>query len=182
MGSSDTTGQPSPKVRPKQRPSGTAPPPSSSCSSPIAEDLVGGPVGVKSTRPHRCFPWLPKFVRRLPPCRISASQVADKCHYQQFIPSRFLEVLHPGNPARVWRLLLHFAPPVPGVSESAGPTGGCGAQRRGQCRPRPRMGLRQELQGRQQPVVPTATTQRRDTGHNNNRNPGQNSTRGREIC
>ena len=94
--------------------------------------------------------------------------------------SRFLEVFQPESPVGEWCLVLHFAHPSPEVGE-------CGICRwlwrsapGRQCGPPPPHGVRQELQGRQRPVVPTATTQMPNTGHNDYQEPRTKlQTRGR---
>ena len=106
--------------------------------------------------------------------------IADNFPYQQFNLSRFLEVFQPESPVGEWCLVLHFAHPSPEVGE-------CGICRwlwrsapGRQCGPPPPHGVRQELQGRQRPVVPTATTQMPNTGHNDYQEPRTKlQTRGR---
>ena len=98
----------------------------------------------------------------------------------EFNLSRFLEVFQPESPVGEWCRFCHFAHPSPEVGE-------CGICRwlwrsapGRQCGPPPPHGVRQELQGRQRPVVPTATTQMPNTGHNDYQEPRTKlQTRGR---
>ena len=157
--------------RPRRRPGGCA-----SDQALLMVSLASWARDWSSARTSGASPVLSSAVgARATSSSISRSgYIADKFPYQQFNLSRS------ESPVGEWCLVLHFAHPSPEVGE-------CGICRwlwrsapGRQCGPTPPHGVRQELQGRQRPVVPTATTQMPNTGHNDYQEPRTKlQTRGR---